>query len=108
MRTFQIRRFSTGICFCLYRGACYSPNRNHRSIHGMKIRTTYGAFALLAAMAFAGCEIEEEHGPRPYIQGQPPSTSKSTPYLYGSAIVGEQSQGPGGAADFDAGSADAQ
>ena len=58
----------------------------------MKKRTTYGAFALLAAMAFAGCEIEEEHGPRPYIQGQPPSTSKSTPYLYGSAIVGEQSQ----------------
>ena len=74
----------------------------------MRQETTYGAFALLAAMAFAGCEIEEDHGPRPYIQGQPPSTSKSTPYLYGSAIVGEQAQGPEGAPDLDAGSSDAQ
>ena len=58
-----------------------------------------------------GCEIPVEHGPQPYIQGQPPSTSKNTAYLYGSAEIGEDPQGPGystGGDFVDAGSPDAE
>jgi len=65
-----------------------------------------GAIALLQ-----GCEAESDHGPAPYYQGQPPATSKNTPYLYGSAVVGEAAPGPGTAVggDFiDVGSPDAE
>ena len=53
------------------------------------------AFAVGALAITQGCEAESDHGPTPYIQGQPPTTSKNTAYMYGSGIVGEEAPGPG-------------
>ena len=69
------------------------------------------AFVMGALAAVQGCGEESDHGPQPYIQGQPPTTSKNTAYLYGSAIVGEAAPGPGvsvGGDFVDVGSPDAE
>ena len=68
------------------------------------------AFIVGALASIQGCEADSDHGPQPYIQGQPPTTSKNTAYLYGSAIVGEAAPGPGtvGGDFVDVGSPDAE
>ena len=58
-----------------------------------------------------GCEVESDKTAMPFVEGQAIGTSKSTPYLYGNAIVGVGAQGPGSTAggDFvDVGSPDAE
>ena len=75
-----------------------------------KTLVIFGSF-LGAICLLQGCEAESDHGPAPYYQGQPPSTSKNTAFLYGSATLGEQAPGPGlsvGGDFVDVGSPDAE